>query len=180
VDSRVAFTALVALVALLRLAELAVSRRHIEALRQRGAIELGAGHYPWMVAVHAGFLIGGPSEVWLLDRPWLPALGVPMLGLLGVGTALRYWAIRTLGERWSTRVIVVPGAPLVGGGPYRWLRHPNYLGVVLELAALPLVHTAWLTAALASVANAFVLRRRIAVEDEAHREWHGEPAPEAE
>jgi len=164
VDSRVAYTMLVALVAILRLIELRVSRRNVAALKARGGLEVGAGHYPWMVLVHALFLVGCVLEVWLLDRPWLAALGLTMLGLFAVGMGLRYWTIRTLGPRWTTRVVVVPGEALVASGPYRLLRHPNYLGVVLELIALPLVHTAWVTAALASVANGLVLRRRIEVE----------------
>jgi methyltransferase len=163
-DSRVAYTMLIALVALLRLIELRISRRNVAALKARGAVEVGAGHYPWMVAVHASFLVGCPLEVWLLDRPWIAGLGLPMLVLFAAGMGLRYWAIRTLGVRWCTRVIVVPGEPLVTTGPFRLLRHPNYLGVVLELVALPLVHTAWLTAVLASVANGLVLRRRVVAE----------------
>jgi methyltransferase len=102
--------------------------------------------------------------VWLLDRPWIAGLGLPMLALFAAGMALRYWAIRTLGARWSTRIVFVPGEPLVETGPYRLLRHPNYLGVVLELAALPLVHTAWVTSLLASAANGLVLRQRIEAE----------------
>lgn len=167
VDSRMAYAALVALFGLLRLIELRVSRRHIEALKRRGAIEVGVEHYPWMVLVHAGFLMACPIEVWLAGRPWIPAFGVPMLGLLVAGTGLRYWAIRSLGPRWSTRIVFVPGEALVSRGPYRWMRHPNYVGVVLELAALPLVHSAWITAVVATSANALVLRTRISVEDAA-------------
>jgi methyltransferase len=81
--------------------------------------------------------------------------------------ALRYWAISTLGDRWTTRIFVVPGEPPVVGGPYRYLRHPNYLAVIAEVAALPLVHTAWLTAGLGSLANALVLRARIRAEEAA-------------
>jgi len=163
-DSRVAYTALVAIVAILRLAELRISARNVAALKARGAVEVGAGHYPWVVMVHASWLVGCVLEVWLLDRPWIAGLGLPMLALFAAGMALRYWAIRTLGARWSTRIVFVPGEPLVETGPYRLLRHPNYLGVVLELAALPLVHTAWVTSLLASAANGLVLRQRIAAE----------------
>jgi methyltransferase len=164
VDSRVLYTALVAVVAGMRLVELAISRRHIARLRARGAVEVGYSHYPWMVAVHAAFLIACVLEVWLLDRPWLPPLGIAMLGLLVGAAALRYWVIATLGERWSTRVVLVPGEALVTTGPFRWLRHPNYLAVVVEFLALPMVHTAWLTAVVFSVANALVLRARTQVE----------------
>lgn len=158
------YTGLVVLVAILRLVELEVSRRNVAALKAHGGYEVGAGHYHWMVAVHALFLAGCVLEVWLFDRPWRAALGLPALAVFAAGMGLRLWTIRTLGGRWSTRVIVLPGEPLVRTGPYRWLRHPNYLGVVLELAALPLVHTAWVTSLLASAANGLVLRQRIEAE----------------
>src|SRR6185503_20091073 len=115
-------------------------------------------HYPWMVATHGSFLVACPLEVIGFDRPFVPLLGGPMLALLVGAMALRYWAIATLGRRWTTRVVVVPGLPVVTGGPYRFMRHPNYLAVVLEVAALPLVHTAWVTALVWSAANALVLR----------------------
>jgi methyltransferase len=168
-DSRALFTLLIAAVALERLVELLISRRHERALRARGAVEAGAGHYPVMVAIHAALLVGAPAEVWLLDRPFLPWLGWPMLALVAATMALRYWVIATLGERWATRVLVLPGAPLVAGGPYRFLRHPNYLAVAVEVVALPLVHTAWLTALVCGAANLAILAWRIRVEDAALR-----------
>ena len=161
------FLLLVALVALERLLELVVSRRHERALRARGAIEHGAGHYPAMVAVHAALLLAAPAEVLLLDRPFLPWLGWPMLAVVAGTMALRYWVVASLGGRWTTRVLVEPGAPLVSGGPFRLLPHPNYLAVALEVVALPLVHTAWATALACGLANALVLARRIRVEDAA-------------
>ena len=96
-------------------------------------------------------------------------LGFPMLGLVASTMALRYWAIAALGRRWTTRVVVLPDLPVVTGGPYRFLRHPNYLAVAIEVAALPLVHTAWFTALVWSAANALVLRARIAAEEAALR-----------
>ena len=180
IDSRVAYTVLVALVALLRLVELQVSRRNVAAMKSRGGIEEGASHYPWMVLMHTSFLVSCPLEVWLLDRPWREALGVPMLGLVAAGMGLRYWTVRTLGVRWSTRVIVLPGEPLVRTGPYRLLRHPNYLGVVLELFALPMVHTAWTTAVVFSVLNGMLLRERIRVEDAALAKWSVVPGRASE
>jgi methyltransferase len=182
-DSRVLYTALVAVVAGMRLVELAISRRHIARLKARGAVEVGFSHYPWMAAVHASFLVACVLEVWLLDRPWVPPLGSAMLVLLIAAAALRYWVIATLGERWSTRVVLVPGEPPVATGPFRWLRHPNYLAVVVEFLALPLVHTGWLTAIFFSAANALVLRARVAVEEAAlagdvdGREQAGAPTP---
>jgi methyltransferase len=104
----------------------------------------------------------------LADRPFLPWLGWPMVILVLAAQALRWWCVTTLGKQWNTRVIVVPGLPLVTSGPYRWLRHPNYVAVVVEVAALPLVHTAWVTAVAFSIANAILLLGwRIPVEERA-------------
>ena len=120
-----------------------------------------------MAAVHAAWLAACPLEVWLRGRPFIAALGLPALLLLVAAFALRYWVIATLGERWTTRILCLPGVPPVDRGPYRWLRHPNYLAVAVEIAALPLVHTAWWSAAAFSLANAAVLRVRIRAEEEA-------------
>jgi methyltransferase len=152
-----------------RAVELVVTRRNLAWALKRGGREHGADHYPWMVATHASFLVACPLEVLALDRPFLPLLGWPMLGVVLSTMALRYWAITALGRRWMTKVVVIPGLEPVTSGPYRWLRHPNYLAVVLEVAALPLVHTAWITAVVWSTANALVLRARIAVEEAALR-----------
>lgn len=149
-----------------RLAELVVSRRHERGLAARGAVEVGRRHYPAMVLLHTAFLLACTLEVWLLPRPFVPPLAAAMLVLLLLATALRYWAIATLGERWTTRVLCLPGAPPVRRGPYRFLAHPNYLAVVVEIFALPLIHGAWLTAAVFSAANAFLLVLRIRAEEE--------------
>ncbi len=130
-------------------------------------MESGSGHYRWMVAMHTAFLAACPMEVWWSHRPFLPFLGYPMLALLGASAGLRVWTLRSLGKRWTTRVIPLPGEPRVVDGPFRYLRHPNYLAVVLEMAALPLVHTAWFTACLFSLLNALMLRVRIPVENAA-------------
>lgn len=167
VDSRIAYTLLVAVIAVLRVRELGVSKRHLRVLEGRGAIEVGAGHYPWMVALHTTFLLSCVAEVWLLDRPWRPLVATAAMLVLVAATGLRWWTLATLGERWTTRVLVVPGEDLVRAGPYRWLRHPNYLVVVMEIAAIPLVHYAWLTAGVFSIANLVLLKERIRVEDEA-------------
>lgn len=166
-DTRLLYLGLVALVALERLVELAITRRHAERLLERGGVVVGQGHYRWMVLLHTALLIAGPLEVWGLARPFVPPLAAAMTVLVVLGMALRYWVIATLGDRWTTNVVVVPGEPLVERGPYRGLRHPNYLAVVIEVAALPLVHTAWLTALVFTVANAFLLRTRIRVEEAA-------------
>jgi methyltransferase len=120
-----------------------------------------------MVAVHTGFLGACVAEVWLLNRPLIPHLAWIMLGLLVVAAGIRWWVISTLGDRWSTRVVFVPGEPPATGGPFRWLRHPNYLAVIVEFLALPLVHTAWLTAVVFSIANGVVLTLRVRTEEAA-------------
>ena len=162
-----AFTALVALVGLERLAELVVSTRNAAWSFARGGVEYGRGHYPVMVALHTGFLVAMLVEAWV-RRPDVPAtLAWSMLALVLASQVLRWWCIATLGRRWNTRVIVVPGLAPVTSGPYRWLRHPNYVAVVVEGVALPLVHGAWMTAAAFTVANAVLLTVRIRVEDAA-------------
>ncbi|MCX4918121.1 isoprenylcysteine carboxyl methyltransferase family protein [Streptomyces sp. NPDC060011] len=160
---------LVAVVAAERVAELVVARRNERWSVARGATVAGQGHYPAMVALHTGLLAGCLAEVWLAGRPFVPALAWPMLAVLAAAQGLRWWCIRSLGPRWNTRVIVVPGLPLVAKGPYRWrrLRHPNYVAVVAEGVALPLVHTAWVTAVVFTVLNAVLLRVRIRCENRA-------------
>jgi methyltransferase len=159
------YLGLVALVAAARLVELGVAKRHLAWARERGGVETGAGHYPFMVALHSAFLVGCVVEMIGAGRPFLAWLGWPMLALLLAAHALRWWCIRTLGPQWNTRVIRVPGQPLVTGGPYRYLRHPNYVAVVTEGVALPLVHSAWVTALVFTAANAWLLRVRIQVEN---------------
>ena len=167
VSSATAYSVLILLVGLERLAELVVSQRNLRWSRQRGGVEAGAGHNPAMVVLHSALLIGCLAEVWLLDRPFLPALGWPMLALALAAQALRWWCISTLGPQWNTRIVVIPGGGRVSSGPYRYLSHPNYLAVVLEGFALPLVHTAWLTAVVFSVLNAVLLGVRIRTESAA-------------
>lgn len=161
------YTLLVVAVALERVAELVVSARHLTWARARGGVETGAGHYPFMAAVHTVLLVSCVVEVYALDRPFVPWLGWPMLAAVAATQALRWWCVRTLGPQWNTRIVVVPGLPLVRRGPYRIVSHPNYVAVVVEVAALPLVHTAWVTAIVFSALNAVVLSVRIPSEQRA-------------
>jgi methyltransferase len=161
------YAGLIVAVGLERLAELVVSQRHLRWAMSRGGVEAGRGHYPVMVVLHAGLLVGCIVEVVWLDRPFVAALGWPMLVVVLASQALRWWCIATLGKQWNTRVVVVPGLPLVHSGPYRVLRHPNYVAVVAEGVALPLVHSAWLTAAVFTLLNALVLSVRIRTENRA-------------
>ena len=158
---------LIAAVGLERLVELLVARRNARWAFAHGGKEFGHGHYPVMVTLHTVLLLGCVVEVWALHRPFLPGLGWPMLAVAALSQVLRWWCVTTLGRRWNTRVIVVPQAPLVRRGPYRWLHHPNYVAVVSEGVALPLVHTAWLTAAGFTLANTLLLAVRIRVENAA-------------
>lgn len=166
-SSEVWFTVLVLLVGLERVAELVVSKRNAAWAFSRGGVESGQRHYLVMVVLHTGLLVGVLAEVWLADRPFVPALGWTMLAVVVAAQALRWWCITTLGRQWNTRVIVVPGLPLVRSGPYRWFSHPNYVAVVVEGIALPLVHTAWVTALVFTLANAVLLTVRIRVEEAA-------------
>jgi len=150
------------LVAAQRLAELVYARRNTRHLLAEGAYEVGAAHYPFLVAVHA---------LWLLSLAvFVPADQPPLWGLLGVFVVLqglRVWVLASLGRFWTTRVITLPGAPLVRRGPYRFLRHPNYLVVAGEILVLPLAFGAWQIAAVFSLANAAVLAWRIRCEERA-------------
>lgn len=158
---------LILAVAVERLAELVVSKRHARWAFERGGVEYGREHYPFMVAVHTGLLLGCVLEVWLARPPFIPLLGWSMLAVVLASQALRWWCVATLGRRWNTLVIVVPGMPLVDKGPYRWFKHPNYVAVVAEGIALPLVHSAWITALAFTAVNAVVLAVRIKVENRA-------------
>jgi len=162
------FDLLVAATALERLAELVVSARNARWSLARGGVEHGSRHFGPMVALHTGLLVACVAEAHLADRPFVPALGWTALVLVLASQGLRWWCIGTLGHRWNTRVVVVPGLPLVTGGPYRWLRHPNYVAVAVEGMALPLVHSAWVTALAFTVLNAVLLLRfRIPSEERA-------------
>ena len=155
-----------------RLYELRVSKRNAATAFAQGGREYGQRHFPWMVALHTGLLLACIAEVVLLDRPFIPWLGWPMLVIAVLCQAARYWIISSLGSQWNTLVIVVPGAARgVARGPYRWFTHPNYVVVAVEGIALPLVHTAWITAIAFTVLNAVLLLAfRIPTENRALRE----------
>jgi methyltransferase len=162
-----AYLALLAAVGVERLFELWFSQRNARRAFARGGIECDAGHYRFMRVLHLAFLVSCGAEVILLQRAFHPALAAVMLVAAALAQALRYWSIWTLGERWNVRVIVVPGDPVVTRGPYRLVRHPNYAAVAIEGVALPLIHTAWLTALCFTLANAVLLAVRITSEERA-------------
>jgi methyltransferase len=155
--------AILALVTAERLIELVIANRNTKALLARGAHEVGRAHYPVIVALHAFWL----ASLWYyaLGRPIL----WPLMILFGLLQLARIWVLATLGSRWTTRIIILPGAPLVTGGPFRILRHPNYAVVVGEIALLPLAFGLWPIALLFSLLNAAVLALRIRTEDGALR-----------
>ena len=152
------------LVTLSRVVELPIAAHNTKRLRAGGAHEVGATHYPWIVALHAAWL----ASLWLL-APGRP-ISLPLLALFGLVEIARVWVVQTLGARWTTRIIVVPGETLVTRGPYKYLRHPNYAVVVAEIALLPLVFSLWQVAIVFSLLNAAVLAVRIREEDQALRD----------
>jgi methyltransferase len=153
--------AVLAFVTFQRLVELPIARRNTARLLAEGGQEVAAGHYPLIVALHASWLLA----LWLfaLGRP----IHLPLLALFVLIELGRIWVLRTLGPRWTTRIIVVPGERLVAKGPYRWLNHPNYAVVVAEIAILPLVFGLWDIALIFSLLNAAILWVRIRAENRA-------------
>lgn len=156
-----------ALLALERGAELLLSGRNARRALAAGGVEAGRGHHGAMVLFHAAFLAACALEPLLAPRPWPLAASAAALAAALLAQGLRWWAVATLGPRWSTRIVVLPGLAPVTGGPYRFLRHPNYLAVTLELLAVPLIGGALLTAAAAAAGNAILLSIRIRAEERA-------------
>lgn len=153
--------AILAFVTLQRLAELPLARANTRALLAKGALEVAPGHYPLIIAVHVAWL----AALWW----WAPGrpIDLAMLGLFALLQLGRIWVIRTLGPRWTTRIIVVPGESLVAKGPYRFVDHPNYLVVIGEILVLPLVFGLWQVASVFTVLNLAVLAIRIRAENRA-------------
>jgi methyltransferase len=164
--SVLAFVALCAAVGVVRLIEMRISRRHQRALAAHGASRRPERLFPAMVALHTAVIVGGPIEVLSFGRPWRPAVGWAALAVVLAAQGLRWWVIRTLGAQWNVQIVAsTPSHGVVTSGPYRWIRHPNYVAVFAELAALPLVHGAWLTASLGALAHAAILAGRIRAEE---------------
>lgn len=160
-------TMILGLVTLQRLGELVLARRNTRRLLAGGAIEVAPGHYPAIIAVHAAWLLG----LWVFG--WNAAVHPVWLALFCVLQLLRVWVIATLGPRWTTRIVVAPGRPLVADGPYRWLSHPNYVVVASEIAVLPLTFGLPWFALLFTALNAAILFVRIRAENQALGEAAG-------
>src|SRR5213075_1773243 len=159
-------TLFLALLVAERVFELGWSARNIARLRARGAVERGRGHFPLFVAIHVAYPLMLAWEV-LSERAYPGPAWPVWLGLFLAAQALRFWAVASLGERWNVRVWVIPGLAPVRDGPYRFLSHPNYVAVVVELLAGPMIFGAWRTALAIGIANALALAVRIRVEERA-------------
>jgi len=158
------YLALLALVAIGRLIELRHSRLNQQQLLAAGGQKSPEPGYVWMVALHTSMLTGCAVEVVLLRRPWIPVVGFISLAFFFTANATRWWVIRTLGPRWNVEV-VSSSLGIVAAGPYKWVRHPNYSAVFVEMLALPLIHSAWIVAALGTALHVVILRNRVALEE---------------
>lgn len=159
------FAGFIGLLALQRLLELHLSRRNERLIKLKGGCEHVPEQLRWMKILHIGWLVVALVEVFGLRRPFIPGLAFLAAIFLVAGQSLRYTAIRSLGWRWTVSLMTIPGEVPVRRGIYRFIRHPNYLGVIFELAAVPLLHSAYLTALIFSVANGLLLRARIRAEE---------------
>jgi methyltransferase len=160
-----AYLALLALVGLERLVELRISSRNQLKLEKLGVRKVAEPHFRWLVFLHGGILAFAAAEVVLLHRPLIPSLAIAMVVVFVLSNALRWWVIRTLAGHWNVEIMASSRIGVVTSGPYRWVRHPNYVGVVMEVFALPMIHTAWITALAGTLAYLEILRRRIRLED---------------
>ena len=160
------FLLFLTLIVLQRLSELMLAKRNERAVRSEGAVEYDAGGYKVIVLMHAAFFVSFTAEYFLLGRSLSP-YWLPLVCVFVAAQLLRYWAIRSLGKFWNTRILIVPGERLVTKGPYKYLRHPNYVSVVIEIAAAPLIFSCYITASVFTVLNLLALRRRIRIEESA-------------
>ena len=163
--SVIAFLTLLLAVGLLRLLELRISRRHQQEMLARGAAKVDDPKFRWMVVLHTSVLLGAAVEVVLLRRPFLPVLAAAMFVVFLMANAVRWWVIRTLGEHWNVQVMDSMRLGVITSGPFRYVRHPNYAAVFAEMSALPLIHTAWITAIVGALAHTAVLSQRLATEE---------------
>jgi len=163
--SVILFLALLLAVAALRIFELRISRRHQQRMTSRGAAKVKDPYFRWMAMFHTLVLIGAAVEVVFLRRPFIALLVVPMFALFLAANLVRWWVIRTLGEHWNVQVVDSTKLGFVTSGPFRYVRHPNYAAVFVEMIALPLIHTAWITALAGALAHIVVLSLRLSVED---------------
>ncbi|HEY2458871.1 MAG TPA: isoprenylcysteine carboxylmethyltransferase family protein [Candidatus Acidoferrum sp.] len=160
-----AYLGLLFVVALLRIYELQISRRHRRQMVSRGASKVQDPRFRWMVLLHTGVLLGCAIEVVFLKRPFYPIFAGFWFAIFLAANVVRWWVIRTLGEHWNVQVMNSTGMGVITSGPFKYVRHPNYAAVFVEMLALPLIHCAWITAVVGSLAHAFVLSQRLATEE---------------
>ncbi|PYU03293.1 MAG: hypothetical protein DMG34_13595 [Acidobacteria bacterium] len=163
--SVILFLALLLAVAAMRLFELRISKRHQQEMTARGAAKVNDPNFRWMALFHTFVLIGAAVEVVFLRRPFLPGLAIPMLALFITANLVRWWVIRTLGEHWNVQVMDSTRLGVITSGPFRYVRHPNYAAVFVEMIALPLIHTAWITALAGAIAHVIILALRLSTEE---------------
>jgi methyltransferase len=163
--SVILFLVLLLAVAALRIFELRISKRHQQRMTSRGAAKVKDPYFRWMALFHTVVLIGAAAEVIFFHRPLIPALAIPMFAVFLAANLVRWWVIRTLGEHWNVQVVDSTKLGFVASGPFRYVRHPNYAAVFLEMIALPLIHSAWITALAGALAHIIVLSLRLSVED---------------
>ena len=160
-----AYLALLVAVGIGRIAELVISRRNHKQLAAQGARAIPEPHFRWIVFLHVAVLIGAGVEVLFLHRPLIPVLAIPMLVLFVLSNVVRWWVIRVLADLWVVQIMDSTNVKVVSNGPFRWVRHPNYVGVILEVFSLPMIHTAWITAIGGLLGYILPLRRRLKLED---------------
>lgn len=163
--TRLLFTAIVIAVIIQRLLELRISQRHLTTLLAQGGQVQSDNLLPWVKRLQVSWWLAMLAEVWWIGRPWLPGLAALAILLVVAGQLLRYASMQALGNRWTLPIVTVPNQPAIATGIYRYFRHPNWLGVSLEIVGLPLVHSAYGTALGFAIANAFLLRQRIQTEE---------------
>lgn len=159
---------LIIILALQRISELLIARRNEQKVLSEGAVEYDRSGYKVIVAMHVAFFLSFIAEYYILRRS-LNMLWPLLLTIIVLAEILRYWAISSLGKYWNTKILVTAGAPLVSRGPYKYMRHPNYLAVVIEIAVIPLIFSCYITSVLFTLFNLMVLRRRIRIEESALR-----------
>ncbi len=159
------FLGLLVAVGLLRLVELRISKRHQKEMVARGAVKVDEPKFRWMVLLHTTVLLGAALEVVFLRRPFILWLAAPMFGIFLAANTVRWWVIRSLGEHWNVQVVDSARLGVVTSGPFRYVRHPNYAAVFAEMLALPLIHTAWITATAGAIAHIGVLAQRLSTEE---------------
>ncbi|HYL64502.1 MAG TPA: isoprenylcysteine carboxylmethyltransferase family protein [Candidatus Methylomirabilis sp.] len=163
--SVIPFLGLLLAVALLRIVELQISRKHRHEMMARGASKVDEPRFRWMVLLHTAVLLGAAAEVVFFHRPFILVLAIPMLAVFLAANGVRWWVIRTLGNHWNVQVVDSTSLGVISSGPFRYVRHPNYAAVFAEMLALPLIHTAWMTAVAGSLAHVAVLSQRLSTEE---------------